>query len=83
MGLSSGDLRVQGWNCNSLTKDIKTHRQFINKLKNSNENCFVLVDSRLQEFEKLWDGPVYFNSLSSNQRGLVVLFNDSLPAKNI
>ena len=88
MGLSSGDLCVQGWNCNSLTKDIKTQRQFINKLKNSNENCFVLVDSRLgkeeeQEFEKLWDGPVYFNSLSSNQRRLVVLFKDSLPAKNI
>ena len=88
MGLSSGDLRVQGWNCNSLTKDIKTHRQFINKLKNSNENFSILIDSRLGkeeewEFEKLWDGPIYFNSFSSNQRGLVVLLKDSLPAKNI
>ena len=88
MGLSSSDIRVQGWNCNSLTKDIKTHKQFINKLKNSNENCFILIDSRLgkeeeREFEKLWDGPIYFNSFSSNQRGLVVLLKDSLPAKNI
>ena len=88
MGLNGGDLRVQGWNCNSLTKEFKTHRQFINKLKNSNENCFILIDSRLdkehkREFEKLWDGPIYFNSFSSNQRGLVVLLKDSLPAKNI
>ena len=88
MGLSSGDLCVQGWNCNSLTKDISTHRKFINKLKNSNKNCFILIDSRLGkeeewEFEKLWDGPIYFNSFSSNQRGLVVLLKDSLPAKNI
>ena len=78
----------KGLNCNSFTKDTKTHRQFINKLKNSNENCFILVDSRLgkeeeKEFEKLWDGPIYFNSLSSNQRGIVVLLKDSLPAKNI
>ena len=47
-----------------------------------------MIDSRLgkeeeREFEKLWDGPIYFNSFSSNQRGLVVLFKDSLPAKNI
>ena len=86
MGLSSGDLHVQWWNCNSLTKDIKTHRQFINKLKNSNEQFFILIDTRLgkkeeREFEKLWDGPIYFNSLSSNQRGLVVLLKDSLPAR--
>ena len=88
MGPSCCDLRVQGWHCNSLKKDIKTHGQFINKFKDSNENCFILVDSRLgkeqeQEFEKLWDGPIYFNSFSSNQRGLVVLLKESLPAKNI
>ena len=28
------------------------------------------------------DGPIFFNSLSSNQRGLVVLLKDSFPAKN-
>ena len=88
MGLNSGDLCVQGWNCNSLTKDTKTHKQFISKPKNSNENCFILIDSRLRkeeerEFEKLWDGPIYFDSCCSNQRGLVILFKDSLPAKNI
>ena len=71
MGLNSGDLRVQGWNCNSLTKDTKTHKQFISKLKNSNENCFILIDSRLdneeeREFEKMWYGPIYSNSFSSN-----------------
>ena len=62
--------------------------QFIKKLKNSSENCFILVDSRFEkeherEFEKLWDGPIFFNSFSSNQRGLVVLLKDSLPAINI
>ena len=70
---------------------MKTHRswvQFINKLKNSNENIFVLIDTRFeseheQEFEKLWDGPVFYNSYSSNQRGLIVLLKDSFTAKNI
>ena len=52
MDLNSSDLCVQGWNCNSLTKDIKTHKQFISKLKNSNENCFILVDSRLGKEEE-------------------------------
>ena len=88
MGVSRGDLRVQGWNCNSMMKNYKTWVQFINKLRNSNENCFVLVDTRFEteherELQKLWDGPIYFNSFSSNQRGLMVLLKDSLPAKNI
>ena len=88
MGLNSSDLRVQGWNCNSLTKELKTWRQFMNKLKNSNENCFILIDLRLdreheREYGKLWDGPIFFNSFSSNQRGLVVPLKDSLPAENI
>ena len=88
MGVSKGDLRVQSWNCNSMRKNYKSWVQFIGKLKNSNENIFVLVDTRFEseqerEFEKLWDGPVYFNSFSSNQRGLMVLLKDSLPAKNV
>ena len=62
--------------------------QFISKLKNSNENIFILVDTRFgpkqeKDFEKLWDGPIFFNSFNSNQRGLMVLFWDALPAKNI
>ena len=62
--------------------------QFISKLKNSSENVFILVDTRFgpqqeRDFEKLWDGPIFFNSYNSNQRGLMVLFRDSLPVKNI
>ena len=62
--------------------------QFISKLKNSSENIFILVDTRFgpqqeKEFEKLWDGPIFFNSFNSNQRGLMVLFRESLPVKNI
>ena len=88
--INPGDstLKPQEWNVDSLTKKHVKHVQFINKLKNSNENCFILVDSRLskegeKDFEKLWDGPIFFNSFSSNQRGLVILFKNSLPAKNI
>ena len=51
MGVDSGDLRVQGWNFNILTKEFKTWRQFINKLKNSNVDCFIPIDSR---FETSW-----------------------------
>ena len=57
MGLNSGDMRVQGWNCNSINKEFKTWKQFINTLKNSKENCLILIDSRFEkeherEFEK-------------------------------
>ena len=57
-------------------------------MKNTNENVFVLVDTRFKseqerEFEKLCDGLIYFNSFSSNQRGLMVLLKDTLPAKNV
>ena len=88
MGLISGDLRVQGWNCNSITKEFKTWKQFINKLENSNENCFILCDTRFEkehemEFEKLMNRPIFFNSFNRDQRGLVVLLKETLPAKNI
>ena len=71
-----------------MMKKYKSWVQFINKIKNSNKKWFVLVDTRFEseqerEFEKLWDRPIYFNSFSSNQRGLMVLLKDSLPAKNV
>ena len=67
-----------------VLKKQKSWLQFISKLKNSNKNIFILIDTRFgpqqeREFERLWDGPVFFNSFSSNQRGLMVLFRDSLP----
>ena len=88
VGVGLGDLRVQSWNCNSLKKKHGSWMQFISKLKNSNENIFILVDTRFgpqqeKDFEKLWDGPIFFNSFNSNQRGLMVLFRDALPVKNI
>ena len=57
-------------------------------MKNSNENVFILVDTRFgpqqeKEFEKLLDGAIFFNSFNSNQRGLMVLFRDSLPIRNV
>ena len=82
------NLRVQSWNCNSLMKKQKSWLQFTSKLRNSNENVFTLIDTRFgheheREFERLWDGPIYFNSFSSNQRGLMVLFRESFPIKNV
>ena len=63
---------------------VTVHQQ----TKKYNENIFILINTRFgpeqeREFEKLWDRPIYFNSFSSNQRGLMVLFKDSLPVKNI
>ena len=62
--------------------------QFVNKLKNAPENCSILCHTRLgidseKVFQKLWGGQAYFNSYSNNQRGLAILFKDSLPAKDI
>ena len=88
VGVNAGDLRIQSWNCNSLGKTHSSWVKFVSKLKNSSENIFVLIDTRFgpeqeKDFEKLWDGPIFFNSFNSNQRGLMVLLRDALPAKNI
>ena len=48
MGVRKGELRVQSWNCNSMMKKYKSWVQFISKIKNSNENVFVLVDTRFE-----------------------------------
>ena len=69
MGVSKGDLQIQSWNCNSMMKKYKTWVQFINKIKNSNKNCFVLVDTRFEseqerEFEKLWEGQFILTPLA-------------------
>ena len=76
-----------GWNVNSLS-DYKTKVKFINKLKTSPENVFVLSDTRLNSdsqrvFGKLWGEGAYFNSFSSSQRGLTILLKDSLPAREV
>ena len=73
VGVSSADLRVQSWNCNSLKKKHGSWMQFISKLKNSIENIFILVDTRFgpqqeKDFEKLWDGPI-FSILLTATRG--------------
>ena len=76
-----------GWNVNFLS-DYKTQVKFINKLKGLQENLFILCDARLdcrsqRVFEKLWGEGAYFNSFSSSQRGLAILFRDSLPVKEV
>ena len=86
MGVGCGDLRVQCWNVNSMMKTSRSWVKFVNRLKNSNENIFILVDSRFEteqeiEFRKLWDGPIFYNSQSSNQRGIIVLIKDSFVCK--
>ena len=88
MGVGCGDLRVQCWNVNSMMKTSRSWVKFVNRLKNSNENIFILVDSRFEteqeiEFKKLWDGPVFYNSHSSNQRGIIVMIKDSFVGKNL
>ena len=76
-----------GWNVNSLS-DYKTQVKFINKLKSSPENVFILSDTGLNSdsqrvFGKLWGEGAYFNSFSSSQRGLTILLKDSLPAREV
>ena len=62
--------------------------RFVNKVKNLNENVFILTDTRFDteqetEFRKLWDGIVFYNSMSSNQRGIMVLVKDAFSGKNL
>ena len=88
VGVGCGDLRVQCWNVNSMMKTRQSWVKFVNKLKNSNENVFILVDTRFEteqeiEFRKLWDGTVFYNSISSSQRGIMVLIKDSFVGKSL
>ena len=88
VGVSGGDLRIQSWNVNSMKKSEKSWAQFINKMKNATEEIFIIVDTRFEtehesEFKKLWDGPIFFNSYSSIQRGIMVLIKDSFMGKDL
>ena len=88
VGLGCEDLRVQCWNVNTMMKSEKSWLQFVNKMRNSIENLFIIVDSRFEteqeiEFRKLWDGPIFFNSHSSVQRGIMVLIKDSFTGKDL
>ena len=56
--LGDTQLCIMGWNVNSLS-DYKTQVKFINKLKSSPENVFVLSDTHLKSdsqrvFGELW-----------------------------
>ena len=66
----------------------KSQRTFINKIRGMKFNIIFLLDTRLgkgdeEEFEKMWGGKVFFNSLSSNRRGLAVLVKDNTPITDI
>ena len=76
-----------GWNVNSLS-NYKTQVKFKNKLKSAPENCFILCNTRLgsdseRVFGKLWGEQSYFNSFSTIQRGLAIIFKNSLPVKDV
>ena len=88
VGVGCSDLRVQCWNINSMMKSRQSWVRIINKVKNSKENIFILVDTRFEneqenEFKKLWDGTVFYNSMSTSQRGIMVLIKDSFAGKNL
>ena len=53
MGVGCGDLRVQSWNVNSMMKNSRSWVKFVNRLKNSNENIFILVDSRFETEQEI------------------------------
>ena len=48
MGVNRGELRVQGCNCNSMTKTYKTWVQFINKLKTQMKIAISLLIADLK-----------------------------------
>ena len=88
VGVGCGDLRIQSWNVNSMKKSEKSWLQFVNKMRNSTEEIFIIVDSRFDaeqetEFRKLWDGPIFFNSHSSVQRGIMILIKNSFTGKDL
>ena len=88
MGVGCGDLRVQCWNINSMMKSKQSWVRIINKVKNSKEEIFILIDTRFEteqetEFRKIWDGTVFYNSMSTNQRGIMVLIKNSFVGKNL
>ena len=74
MGVGGGDLQIQSWNVNSMRKSEKSWLQFVNKMRNSTENIFIIVDSRFEaeqetEFRKLWDGPIFLTHIAVFKEG--------------
>ena len=78
---------VAGWNCNSLGP-IENQKRFINKIQGTKDSIIVLGDTRLgksdeEAFRKLWEARVFFNSHSSNKRGIAVLIKDNAPVTDL
>merc|ERR1711895_332248 len=88
VGVGCGDLRIQCWNVNSMRKSEKSWSQFINKMRAATEEIFIVVDTRFEsehefEFKKLWDGPIFFNSYNSIQRGIMAVVKETFVGKEL
>ena len=75
------------WNVNSLGPP-EVQQRVINKVCKSQDNIIVLVDTWLSEtqetaFANMWGQKCYFNLLSSNVQGIVVLIKDTLDISEV
>ena len=53
VGVGCSDLRVQCWNINSMMKSRQSWVRIINKVKNSKENIFILIDTRFENEQEI------------------------------
>ena len=80
-------IRLMTWNINSMGPTVMQNK-FLSRLKNSKDNLFILVDTRLSKekedsITRRWCQHCYFNSLASNARGVAVFWKDSLSLTDV
>ena len=75
------------WNTNSLGPK-NTQMQFLSYFRKSKVNVTIFVDTRLQGnledcFKKFCGGRAFFNSHTSNSRGIAVLLKEDLEVEDV
>ena len=76
-------LKIDSLNVNSVGKSEK-RRRILNFLSKRNSDIYILVDTRIDPkientVRSEWPGTCFFNSFSSQKRGILVLIKKNLP----
>ena len=76
-------LKIDSLNVNSVGKSEK-RRRILNFLSKRNSDLYILVDTRIDPkientVRSEWPGTCFFNSFSSQKRGILVLIKKNLP----
>ena len=83
--MKTEQIQIVSYNCRGLNS-LEKRRDVLDYLKSKNCNIYCLQDTHFtekdqQSVQNLWGGECVFNSFSSSQRGVAILFNKNFEYK--